>query len=104
LTEDFGFWILLSRLQARCLLAKTAGTAFLLCTNHNAHDYRLAFGADRATNKLDLGGLMLGGEGLTIDSPPLYGVSPCGHGTFVPVQTTYKPSVVLLIVDGMEET
>ena len=36
--------------------------------------------------------------GFPIDSPPPYGVSPCGHGTFVPVQTTYKPSVVLLIL------
>jgi len=51
---------------------------------------RLAFGADRARSKLDSGGF-------SNDSPPPYGVSPCGHGTFVPVQTTYKPSVVLLI-------
>jgi hypothetical protein len=51
-------------------------------------DYRLAFGADRARSKLGPGGF-------PIDSPPPYGVSPCGHGTFVPVQTTYKPSVVL---------
>jgi hypothetical protein len=36
---------------------------------------------------------------MTIDSPPPHGVSPFGHGTFVPVQTTYKPSVVLLILD-----
>jgi hypothetical protein len=36
---------------------------------------------------------------MTIDSSPPHGVSPFGHGTFVPVQTTYKPSVVLLILD-----
>jgi hypothetical protein len=36
---------------------------------------------------------------MTIDSPPPHGFPPFGHGTFVPVQTTYKPSVVLLILD-----
>jgi len=37
--------------------------------------------------------------GLTIDSSPPHGVSPFGHGTSVPVQTTYKPSVVLMSAD-----
>jgi hypothetical protein len=32
----------------------------------------------------------------SIDSKPPHGFSPFGHVAFTPVQTTYKPSVVLL--------
>jgi hypothetical protein len=36
---------------------------------------------------------------LLIDSSPPHGFSPYGHGTFVPVQTTYKPSAVFWIFE-----
>jgi hypothetical protein len=39
---------------------------------------------------------------MTIDSLPPHGSSPAGHGTFVPVQTTYKPSVGLMDFDLVE--
>jgi len=37
---------------------------------------------------------------MMIDSSPPHGFSPYGHGTFVPVQTTYKPSAVFWIFEG----
>jgi hypothetical protein len=37
---------------------------------------------------------------MMIDSSPPHGFSPYGHGTFVPVQTTYKPSAVFWYLKG----